>query len=160
MRQQKAFVISIQGSPPTLALGCVAYFKPQAPWLKLAVIDPAPGEPEPLSIQVDIDRYLLAYYEPFMSAIDAGGTPVRKRVSDQEYGAPPTYADLDQFSLRIGLLTGIDRAIRRAKERGNLTGPSQTISGVLSNSSVDSIYSDGTLVDARWQDSVSIDDWQ
>ena len=72
LRAQKASIISIQGRPPALAMGCIAYFSAEYPWLRLEVIDPELHEIEPVAMEFDTDRYLLAYYEPFLTAIDTG----------------------------------------------------------------------------------------
>jgi hypothetical protein len=45
--------VSIQGKPPALAIGCVAYFSADVPWLRLEVFDPEPNEIEPIAIEFD-----------------------------------------------------------------------------------------------------------
>jgi hypothetical protein len=151
---QKASIVSIQGRPPALAVGCVAYLSSEAPWLRLDVFDPVPHEIEPTAVEFDIDRYFLTYYEPFITAIDVGDSRVEE-VED----ATIVSARFSPFGLRIGLLRTVDQLVRRAKDQGDLTGLSQSILAVLATSSSGSVFPDGSFVEAHWEDSISINDW-
>jgi hypothetical protein len=154
LRSQKASIISIQGGPPWLSIGCVAYFSSEAPWLRLDVFDPVPHEIEATAIEFDIDRYFLTYYEPFITAIDSG-----ERGADQVEDATIVSARFSPFGLSIGLLSAIDGLVRRAKAQGDVTGLSQSILAVLTTSSSSSVFPDGSFVEANWEDSISINDW-
>lgn len=151
---QKASVVSIQGGPPALAIGCVAYFSAEFPWLRLEVFDPVSSEVEPMAMEFDTDRYMLTYYEPFIAAIDIGDD-----TAIQEQDEEVVSARFDPFGLRIGLLRTIDELVRRAKARGELTGLSQSVLAALRASSSSSVFPDGSFVEAHWRDSITINDW-
>ena len=53
---QKRSVKSISGKRPWLALGCVAAFPPHTNQLSITAVDPDEDGPEPISIDLDLDR--------------------------------------------------------------------------------------------------------
>ena len=156
LRAQKASIVSIQGRPPVLAIGCVAYFSAEVPWLRLDVFDPEPREIESMAINVDIDRFFFTYYEPFITAIDIGDSD---REVDQGQDADIISARFEPFALRIGLLRTVEQLVRRARDQGNLAGLSQAILAALGTLSSSSVFPDGSFVEANWNNSISINDW-
>ena len=150
---QKRSVVSIGGRPPDLALGCVASFPPAVPGLRVDAFDPKSGEVEPIAIQFDFDRYVLAYYEPFVAALDAGNSTV-----DEAGSTPFVSADFQPFGLRVGLLRAIEQRVRIAIQ-GEVAGLAQDILSILGERfSADN--ADGTLVETDWEQSLSINDWE
>jgi hypothetical protein len=147
---QKRSVVSIEGNPPSLALGCVASFPPGVPGMRVDAFDPDSDEVEHVSIPVDFDRFVLAYYEPFIAAIDAGFTP------DEELSGPIISAEFPPFRLRVGLLRSIERRVRAAIQ-GELSGLAQDVLSILADRPVTSI-SDGTLIETDWEQSLTIND--
>jgi hypothetical protein len=158
IREQKSSVTSIQGQEPALAIGCISYFSNQERWLRMDVID-SKFDSEGIELDVDADRFTLTYYEPFLMAVDMG----RDNEERQSLGAPSDddviSAQFDSFGLRIGLLRSIDVLVRQAKRSGDLTGLSQTVAQILASDRRGSLFPDGTLVEAQWDDSISTEDW-
>jgi hypothetical protein len=160
--QQKSSVVSIQGKPPDLAIGCVAHFSPVKNWLAsvakplaLEVFDP-PIEVEPFAIDFDIDRYALTYYEPFINAIEDGAPNAEPATLSTEDIAWGQFGD---FNVRVGLLRSIMDIVNAAKSRGNITGLSESISGVLGASSGNLTFPDGSFVETDWRHSITSNDW-
>ena len=150
---QKRSVVSIDGKPPGLALGCVASFPPSVPGLRVDAFDPEPDEVEHLAIQVDSDRYVLAYYEPFVAALDAGNGTL-----DEALNIPFISAEFQPLRLRIGLFRPIEQRVRAAIQ-GELAGLAQDVLSILGEPSRTN-NSDGTLVETDWEQSLSINDWE
>jgi hypothetical protein len=151
---QKRSVISITGQQPALALGCVASFPPGTSAMRVDAFDPEPGGVEPIHIDVDLDRYMLAYYEPFISAIDAG-----EEESDPGLRSQIRSVRFQALGVRIGLLRSIEQRVRRAI-LGELAGLGNAILSDISNLETAAPFSDGSLVEADWEASLTIRDWQ
>jgi hypothetical protein len=167
LQAQKSSVVSIQGKPPDLAMGCVSYFSYEAPfwsrsstssgapWLKLEVFDPAP-EVEPVSVEFDMDRYILAYYEPFISMLDTDqADEVAGLVEDERYVS----VRFENLQMRVGLLRSILEILRRAKAQGDLAGLSESVFRVLGESRTNTTFTDGSLFEVDWQNSIHFHDW-
>jgi hypothetical protein len=152
--EQKRSVISIEGQPPALALGCVASFPPQTSVMRVDAFDPEPEIEDQLAISVDLDRYMLAYYEPFTVAIDAG-----EQESDQEQSPSIISVRFQSLGIRIGLLRSIEQRVRRASA-GELTELGQFILSELAKSQSAALFPDGSLFEVDWENSMTIDDWQ
>lgn len=152
---QKRSVLSVAGAPPALALGCVASFPPQAPWLRIDAFDPEQNEIEPTAISVDLDRYMLAYYEPFTAAIDAGET---ENTDDEAQFAAIRAVRFPGLGLRLGLLRSIEQRVRRASA-GELDGLGESILSDLTTSRRAMPFSDGTLVETAWEEALTVRDW-
>jgi hypothetical protein len=163
--EQKRSVISIMGQQPALALGCVASFPPGTSAMRIDAFDPEPGEVEPIAIDVDLDRYMLAYYEPFIAAIDAGEEETGEEKTEEEEETYPESrqqirsARLQALGVRIGLLRTIDQRVRRAI-LGELAGLGSAILSDLSRLHEAAPFSDGSLLEADWEASLTIRDWQ
>jgi len=71
-KAQKRSVSSINGAPPALSLGCVASFPGAS--MQIDAFDPEDDEIEAINPVIDEDRFVLAYYEPFVVAIDQAST--------------------------------------------------------------------------------------
>ena len=93
---QKRSVASISGIAPSLALGCVASFPPQWGVLRLDAFDPTDIAAEPIDLdEIDLDRMVQAYYEPFLTALQLG--------ESQQVDDGTITARFDNFRVRIGL---------------------------------------------------------
>lgn len=152
--EQKRSVISIEGQPPALALGCVASFPPQTSRMQVDAFDPEPEIENALTINADLDRYMIAYYEPFIVAIDAGDSE-----SEEEQSPSTISARFQAFRVRIGLLRSIEQRVRRAIA-GEVTGLGESILSELASSRSAAPFSDGSLLETDWESSLTIDDWQ
>nr|WTA64687.1 hypothetical protein OHB51_19355 [Micromonospora sp. NBC_00855] len=152
---QKRSVKSISGRRPWLALGCVAAFPPHRRELSITAVDPDEEGPEPVDVDLDLDRYMLAYYEPFLAAI-AAGTP---QVRDQRY----LTSRLGLLDLRVGLRRDIAVRVQQASQ-GELSGLHDTVVELLDSGiepdEVATAFPDGTLVGSDWTNAISLNDWR
>ena len=157
MKKQKGMVKSIDGRPPKVCLGCVASFPLLAPgsWgpMRVDAVDPQPSK-EAVDLPVAQDMFQRAYYEPFVAAIRFG-TPDED--SETEY----VTADLGVLGVRVGLRRDIYESMTRREGVGS---PESQISisegqGVVVGGR-GTRYPDGTLIEARWSDALSIRDYE
>jgi hypothetical protein len=152
---QKRSVISIAGAPPALALGCVASFPPPASKLRVDAFDPEMEEVEPVALDVDLDRFMLAYYEPFIVAIDTGVNE-----PDQELRSPVRSVRFQTLGLRIGLLRSIEERVRLAIREGDTVGLGQSILSQLATAQSTALFADGSLIETDWEEALTRGDWQ
>lgn len=155
---QKRSVRTIAGAPPDIAYGCVAHFPPvgnnRPPELKINAFDPLEDEIEAIDINVDIDRFIQAYYEPFLTAIELGER-------DDEDGEDSIIASrYSQFGLRVGMMRRIYDRVREARF-GQLGGLYEAVSLILSEMDSESLpqFLDGTIMETQWASSVNLDDY-
>lgn len=150
---QKRSIASISGEPPWLALGYVASFPPNFEGMRVDVFDPKEPDVEAIAFDVDLDRYMLAYYEPFLEAIEFG---------EAEPGRVDyTFARFDILGIRIGLLRSIADRVQRARV-GEVAGLYVFVIGALDRvSAVAAVpFRDGTIVETDWEDSITLNDWE
>src|SRR5258708_8506625 len=121
---QKRWIALVGGVPPELALGCVASFPPNSKTLRLDAFDPKEDESESINLQVDVDCYLVAYYEPFVTAVDSG-VQDSEDMADSEIVA----ARLPAAGLRVGVLRSIADRVR-AGSRGDIAGLAEAVKSV------------------------------
>lgn len=153
LADQKRSVATIAGSAPTLALGCVASFPPRTSTLMINAFDPDKDEIEAFHLDVNIDRYFLAYYAPFVTAIDFGNAETA--LEDSEI----IYATLPLAGLRIGILRSIADRVRAASQ-GDIAGLADSIRSLLEQSTPFAGFPDGTIVETNWDASLTIRDWE
>jgi hypothetical protein len=153
MRAQKRTVRSIGGARPALAFGCAAHFpqyKGVPDHLKLHAVDPVEEEPEAVDLPADPDRFILAYYEPFLAALDAGKEePVLDGYALASFGP---------FNVSVGVLAPLVRRVRQ----GSLNNLYQDVIGILNThlpASGPNRFSDGTMITSKWQRALDQDDW-
>ena len=152
--EQKRSVVSIAGQLPALALGCVASFPPDASVMRVDAFDPEPEGLEPFSINADLDRYMLAYYEPFIVAIDAG-----EGDEAAESPSPIRSTYIPAVGIRIGLFGAIEQRVRRAI-LGELAGLADEILSILPSLEGAAPFPDGSLVEVDWEAALTVRDWQ
>ena len=150
---QKRSVASVAGSAPALALGCVASFPPSMSTLVIDAFDPDKDEIEAVQLDVNLDRYYLAYYEPFVTAIDFG--TVETGTEDSEI----IFATLPLAGLRLGILRGIVDRVRAASQ-GDIVGLAESIRSLLEQPTSFAGFPDGTVVETDWDSSLTIRDWE
>lgn len=150
---QKRSISLVAGSVPRLSLGCVASFPPYARELEVDAFDPDEDATEAIQLDIKPDLYFLAYYEPFIAAIDFGVT------RDQPAGDEEMiFSTLPQAGLRIGVLRAIADRIRGATQQ-DATGLADSIRSVLEHRSSTAGFADGTSVETDWEDYLSLSDW-
>lgn len=151
LEAQKRSVRSIGGAPPHLALGCVASFPPSVSSLRVDAFDPAELGRQHVDLDVDPDRYALAYYEPWLLALGFG--------QPEEYREGISVSYHQALGIRLGLPTPVVEAVRRAKQ-GDLRGLAERVSSILAEPGFQALRSDGTLVETEWDNAISLEDWR
>jgi hypothetical protein len=147
LEEQKRSISTISGQPPELTVGCVASFPPGISSMLLNAFDPVDDEPESIQIRIELDRFLLAYYEPFVTAVDSG------EPSDGIDGYLVT--EIGPFGLTVGVLEVIYDAVKqRAARPAGLRGVVDGALDGLRNSAL----SDGTFVSVDWTEALATSD--
>ncbi|WP_146173705.1 hypothetical protein [Saccharothrix carnea] len=149
LEDQKRSIVAIEGKRPWVALGCVAHFPQRVGPMHLEAFDPEDDADEAIALDVTRDRFMLAYYAPFLRALEVG-------VSRQDDNFQS--ADFAGLGIRIGLSIPLVARLRRA-ESGALAGLSTDVEGLLAEvlSLQGGVLPDGSLVETDWQE--SIDRW-
>ncbi|MFF3467583.1 hypothetical protein [Streptomyces sp. NPDC002619] len=157
MRAQKRTIRSVGGEPPALAYACAAHFpqyKGIPDHLKLHAVDPVEDEFEAIDLPVDRNRFALAYYEPFLAALDTG----------QEEPITDGYqvASFGPFRASIGVLDVVVQRVQQAGQ-GRLDGLYQDVVELLethlATARPANRFTDGTFVTTKWQEALNHDDW-
>jgi len=153
LEDQKRMVRSISGAAPWVAVGCVAAFPAPDRTMRLHAFDPDEPSKEALEIQLDRDRFALAYYEPFLRVLDLD-QPIA--VDDRDGG---TTALLPPAGVRIGLLRAVEERVREASE-GGLDGLADDLASLLDQAreAADTQFRDGSYFETSWQESLTLDD--
>jgi hypothetical protein len=152
---QKRSIRTIEGQRPAVAYGCVASFPSNQygnDYMHVDAFDPVEDEVEAIDLSVNLDRFILAYYEPYLSAIDFG-----ERDDDSRFVA----ARYPQFGIRVGLLRPIAQRVREASA-GKVAGLSGSVMDVLNDSEGRDLdqFLDGTLVETEWETSLTLSDFE
>lgn len=147
---QKRSVISVASAAPWLALGCVASF-PTGREMIVEAFDP--DEPSEEAIALDRltrDRYLYAYYRPFIEAIEAGDR------GDRLSNSPFEQAHFGAFGIEIGLLPEIAQLVREVVSPFRVTGLGERIDERLDSAQERGIemFRDGSMVRTDWADAI------
>jgi hypothetical protein len=146
LQNQKGVIRTINGAPPWVALGCVASFPPPGHELRVDAFDPEEKSSEAVDLEISEDRFMLAYYAPFVAAL--------------EYGEPAGNSD-DLFEVvnlpaaraRVGLLRSIADAVRQGQFSG--AGLSSAVTVALAESP-NLPFRDGSLVESDWNSELSL----
>jgi hypothetical protein len=150
LQAQKRSVLSVAGQPPWLAVGCVASFPAPEGGLQVDAFDPAEEDKEEESVrydQVDLDRFLFAYYLPFLSAMDAGNP------ADDIDPHKVEAADFGAIGITLGLLRPIADLTREYVNRDDLSGYAEQIREILlgqSGADSEANFPDGSVVLTKW----------
>jgi hypothetical protein len=150
---QKRSISLVAGSVPRLSLGCAASFPPYARELEVDAFDPDEDAAGAIQLDINPDLYFLAYYEPFIAAIDFGVSS-DSLAGDEEM----IFSTLPQAGLRIGVLRAVADRIRAATQQ-DATGLGDSIRSVLEQRSSIAGFPDGTSVETDWEDYLSLSDW-
>jgi len=157
MRAQKRTIRTVDGVPPDLAYGCAAYFpqgKGVPDHLSLHAVDPVEDELEAVDLPVGRDRFILAYYEPFLAALEAG--------EQQPVGDGYRVTSFGPFRLSVGILEAVAERVGQARG-GRLEGLYRDVVALLDAYVAEdrpaNRFLDGTLVTTKWQDALGRDDW-
>ncbi|MCC3332943.1 hypothetical protein [Nocardia abscessus] len=152
---QKRSVLSIESGPPWLALGCVASF-PTGQNLVVDAFDP--DEPAEDAIRLDHvtrDRYLYAYYQPFINALQAGD-----RLEDTSVEVPFETVNFGGFRVQLGLLRGV-ADLAREISANDPAGFGEQVSDLLTSAREREtrMFSDGSIIQTDWTEAIQAQDW-
>jgi hypothetical protein len=139
---QKRAITRISGDPPAITLGCVTSFPKGS--MRVDAFDPDEDGIESIELNIDPDRFMLAYYEPFLMAINSG-EPDENPADDNQVLA----ARLSIVNLRVGILRSIADRIRAAS-LGEIDGLAESVKSTLDQTARLPGFSDGTVVEADW----------
>lgn len=153
---QKRTIASVSGVPPTIAVGCVASFPARDRMLRVDAFDPENEEIDAVNLAIDVDRFVLAYYEPFLRAIESGESS-RGAHGEGEVGV--ITARFDVVGVTVGLRQDIADLIRRAEE-GRIEGLASSVMSALDTDLPAATFADGTVMDTGWESALAIDDWE
>lgn len=154
LEEQKRSVSSVEGRPPSLALGCVAYFPEPARGIRIDAYDPSKDAEETVRYDdMDLDRFFFAYYLPFVRAISFGeATTTLAGSRDVEA------ANFRSFGLSIGLLRPIFDLTRAYSDRADVSGYADQIRDILAARPAgrysDTVLSDGSWFSTSWTESI------
>ncbi|WP_233813403.1 hypothetical protein [Saccharothrix sp. S26] len=149
MVAQKRSVSDINGSQPWVALACVAHFPRQGRYLQVSAVDPDEDDIETISMRVSMDSLMLAYYSPFVRAIEIGDAEDDKFTDMASFGG---------LGLHVGLRHNLRERIRRA-ESGELEGLHEDVLRILDDTPGTALQrTDGTTVITDWNEVMSLDD--
>lgn len=147
---QKRSVRSIAGVPPALALGCVTSFPPPAGDMRLDAFDPTESDLESIDVEVDVDSYLLAYYEPFLAALDAGSR------DDADGVARAVFAGA---GVTMGLRRDVEQRARAAAE-GAVQGLAADLLRLRAGRDNEEEHLDGSYFQTEWQEALTLGDFK
>ncbi|MFM9596273.1 hypothetical protein ACKI1J_40520 [Streptomyces scabiei] len=161
MIAQKRSIKAIDGEAPEVAFGCVSSFPRglagRESSLRLDAFDPVEDEITAITLGVNLDRFLLAYYEPFLAAVDMGDA--------HRNDGPFLVAQFEQLGVRVGLLRPIADFVRQAQDR-QAAGLYAAVKEVLQGAEEQGLAQlghglagDGTLVEAKWEPSLTLADY-
>jgi hypothetical protein len=150
---QKRSIVSIGGERPWLALGCVASFPPEGRRLRIDAFDPEEEEDiEPIALEgVTLDRFIAAYYEPFIAAVGAGQIE-----QDDDHMVTAVFGSL---GLRVGISRRVAQKIQQANQ-SSVRGLYESVLVTLEEERNLPGFGDGTLVETNWEVHITTDDWQ
>lgn len=149
---QKNVIKTVAGHKPVVLMGCVASFPAPAPGIvgsmRVDAVDPEP-DPEGDEVEIDEARYLVAYYEPFIRAVEGGiGVPDSRDGGSRALGNGVT----------VGLREDLYEVLT-SLEGSDLVNAYDSLDLVPSNEQAELGWrSDGTQVTTNWEPSFVLGD--
>lgn len=141
LEKQKRAIKTINGAAPDIAVGCVASFHPKRNVMRVDAFDPEEDESDAVHMELDRDKFCLAYYAPFILAIDT----MRSETHGESQQPPPR----NLFALRIGLHNTIEVRVREAAG-GRVTHLADDILELLLDTEISGTHLDGSVVETDW----------
>jgi hypothetical protein len=157
LMDQKRMVKSIRGRAPWIAVGCVAAFSlPSSPEaMTLYAFDPDEDADDAVDVPLERNRFVLAYYEPFLRALDSvdqAGSAAGSAASLVEVGA----------GVSIGLEASVEQRVRAAVD-GAVEGLADDLSEILAPLDPDGPgqwFPDGSAFSTSWAESLNQRDFE
>jgi hypothetical protein len=158
---QKRSVLTIDGEKPWIALGCVASFPVRDEGMWIDAVDSEKEEIETLSLDmVTRDRFVLAYYLPFLRAQEFGEAVTENDESAAMDNEPFVAADFANFGLRLAVSRALVRRVRGALN-GEMTGLHDSVLAILDDvhSRELNVFLDGTRVETDWDRDLLVEEF-
>lgn len=145
VKSQASNVASIAGSPPWVALGSIAQFPPPNRTMTVHAIDPEPFD-EGLEWEIDPDKFISAYYAPFLRALDAGGDRVVRGVHESIEAV-----DLGAVGVQAGLARDLVTLLRD-RDGESSEGLAESVDAVLEPQPMtEGLRPDGSWFNTTWE---------
>lgn len=138
VRCQKNTIKTIGDITPTLTLGCLAHFPTEDGGMAIEAVDPDNDEPDNDEPAITRDGFMLAYYAPFVRAIDLGDpVPGSRAVMAAHFGG---------LDLTVRLSTPIYLHVQQALG-GDPTGLEPAVQTYLRQWREKGLFPDGTAIE-------------
>ena len=113
--------------------------------MRVDAFDPEPAK-DAVALQITDARFFLTYYEPFVTALDAG----------QRVEAPDGYLTSSFIggALRVGLRSELYDAVKSGE-----VSPASDVGELERSDRVQRVRADGTIVEADFGDAFTLDDY-
>ena len=153
LRSQKRSIKFIDGSKPSLALGCVSSFPPPNGHMRLDLVDPEPDEATSVALQADRDRFLLAYYLPFATAINSATERSAQQLPDLQSQTEYAVGSYPEVGFSLGLPEEIvDFVLRYIDRPADVSGLSEVVDRVIDLSARGGgTHRDGSFFVVDWE---------
>ncbi len=157
MNAQKLAVLTVNGSTPWKTVGCVAMFPAPDHVMTFSAYDPEKPSPTAQNFEIDMDRFTLAYYQPFLQLLDSDHST---DVSDDDERASATLAGT---GVTIGLVADLKKRVELAvpdkpggPDKPELKGLSEAVTKIL-DANPGKQFPDGSFFETSWGNSLSLD---
>ncbi len=137
LQKQKGAIRTIGGLAPAVALGCIIFFGTRQGEMQILAVDP-PLDEEGVDLDVDLERFLYAYYDAFVAAIGPGQPSIR---DDVEYVMAQDLPGALALGLRRSIVDAVVQARRSGERRLVVDG------GNLTEAMLGGPHGDGTVVE-------------
>lgn len=157
LQSQKSIVQSINGAHPWVRAGTVSEFPAPERILQLRAFDPTEAAKQAESWQIDGDRAALAYYEPFLRLLEAGGAAeVDEAIADSAEDQLVT-VNLVSIGVSVSILRSIVNLVADAAGSG-IQGLADRVDSALAEAEAD-VRKDGTEFETTWDDALARPDF-
>jgi hypothetical protein len=149
LEEQKRSVLTVAGAAPWLALGCVASFPTPDKMMVVDAFDPEENDENAIHVEVDLESFFTAYYEPFAAAIDFG-------TEIDDYESSVIASEINGLGVTVAMPRSIYDALRSP---GIDQEPLSTTVGREREVRPAGTFPDGTAISVDWGDALATQDW-
>lgn len=153
LRLQKRSVKTVGGAVPDLALGCVASFPAPHGVLRVDALDPDPDQETSMDLPVTRDAFLLAYYQPFVTALSVSQNVGNDGVDQFNPAVDYSLARIEGLGITIGLPTELVTLVQTTQEEDVVqSGFAARVDAILTAAAGSTPHADGSLFVTEWAD--------
>lgn len=149
LTRQKRMVRTVNGRRPSIAVGCVAMFPAPERSMKFHTFDPEDPSPTAHEIELNEDKFMLAYYEPFLRVFESDHS------LDVDDNGERASATLAGTGVTIGLASAVRERVERSAEDLR-EGLAEDVSEILRDIPGKQ-FPDGSFFETSWKGSLSLD---